>query len=103
MPPCRARSREDLAGVEPPEALTDGWRLKPPAAAAARSAEACETLPVGIVLVVLPACVWVEAVETPLPDTGAAPFVDAGTLLPLTDDDERSLLEGVGCVGPVIW
>lgn len=42
-------------------------------------------------------------VETPLPDTGAAPFAEADPLLPLTDDDERCLLEGVGWVGPVIW
>lgn len=39
---------------------------------------------------------------TPLP--GAETLVDGvGMLLVLTDEDDRCLREGVGCVAPVIW
>lgn len=57
--PCRAISIDKRAGVDVPDAETEGWRLREPVfvpvAAAARSADACETDPRGKP-VVLPAC-----------------------------------------------
>lgn len=85
-----------------PEVLTEGWRLRLvlPPAAAARSAEAWETPPTGT-LVVLPACTWVEKFVMLLPV--AETLVEGvGMLRVLTEESERGLLEGVGCVAPVI-
>lgn len=92
--------------MELPEvALTDGCLLKvvafAPPAAAARSAEACDTLPIGT-LMVLPACTCVDVCVILLP--AADVLVDGvGILRVLSDEDERCLREGVGWVAPVIW
>lgn len=103
-PPWRAMSRECWrAGVDLPEALTEGWRLRdgPPAAAAARSAEACETPPIGTPAV-LPAWTCVDVFVVPLP-VAETVVEGVGMLLLLTDEEERCLRDGVGCVAPVIW
>lgn len=86
--------------------VTEGWRLSelPPAAAAARSADACETPPPCCTpVVLLPACPCVEIfADTPLP---AADTLVEGVdmLLLLTEEEDLCLREGVGCVAPVIW
>jgi len=95
-------SRDWRAGVEVPEALTEGWRLRDVAAAARRSAKACETLPMGTLPAVLPACTWVEVFVTALPV--AERLVEGvGMLRVLTEEEERCRREGVGWVAPVIW
>lgn len=96
----RGKSRDCLAGVELPDALIDGCLLRLPPAAAWRSAEACDTPPIGT-LVVLPAWTAVETLVAALVVLGA---VDEGVcaLRVLSDEEERCRREGVGCVAPVI-
>lgn len=99
-------SKDCRAGVERPDAVIEGWRLRflGSPAAAARSAEAWDTPPTGMV-VVLPACVWVEVFVVPLPvaETDVEGVVAFCALLVLSELEDLCLREGVGCVAPVIW
>ena len=87
-PPWRAMSRDWRAGVDAPEADTEGCRLSVEPAAAARSAEACDCPAMGT-LAVLPACAAPPLVAETLVE-------GVGILLPLTEEEERCLLDGVG-------
>lgn len=97
VPPARCISILCLAGVLLPLADTDGFRLNPPplsppVAAAARSADACETPLSGAacdVVVTLPA--WLTLVP------------GVFMLLVLTEELDRCRREGVGWFAPVIW
>lgn len=96
----RPTSRDCRAGVDLPDAVVEGCRLKLPGppAAAARSAEACDMLADGA-LVALAPCVEVFAVPLAVAGTDGV-FV---VLLVLSELDDLCLREGVGCVAPVSW
>lgn len=94
--PCawRGMSSDCRAGVDVPDALCG------PLVAAARSADACETPPMGT-LVALPTWPCVDRLVAPLP----APLTlveGVGMLLVLRLEEERCRRDGVGWVAPVI-
>lgn len=75
-------------------------RLCPPAAAAARSKEACDWPTSG--MFTLPAWAEVDAPVAVL--LGACEVAGVlGMLLALSELDDRCRREGVGCVAPVSW
>jgi hypothetical protein len=112
LPPARMLSREGRAGVERPEALMEGWRLRLVRvvslllwAAMARSMEAWET-PEKARLGELAEWGWVDgaalaALVEMLVRAGAP--VEMVALRPDMEEEDRARREGVGCVAPVIW
>jgi hypothetical protein len=107
--PARMLSREGRAGVERPEALIEGCRLRDDRvlslAAMARSMEAWET-PERARLGELAEWSWLDvaafaALVEMLGRMGAP--VEIVPLRPDIEEEERSRREGVGCVAPVIW
>lgn len=85
-------SSDGRAGVERPDALIDGCRLRPPPAAAARSADACEWPASGTA--------WAPRSEALSMELA---LVDGVVMLRFETLDEPRRREGIGCVEPVIW